>query len=62
MQKKRKETFLPPILSLPAATVPVCSWLAIKKKEWHKHRTINLNKNKAYDFTVHHAILEAGNE
>lgn len=31
--KTRNKTFLPPILSLPAATVPVCSWLAIKKKE-----------------------------
>jgi hypothetical protein len=31
--KTRKETFLPPILSLPVATVPVCSWFAIKKKE-----------------------------
>jgi hypothetical protein len=45
------------------AAVPVCSWLAIKKKKrWGKHKIINLNKNKAYYFTVHHAILEVWNE
>jgi hypothetical protein len=29
----QKQDNLPPILSLPVATVPVCSWLAIKKKK-----------------------------